>query len=341
MTDASTRPPASHPGTRLVVVTGMSGAGRTTVLRALEDVGYEAVDNLPLKLLGSIVPPEGLPGRGLAIDVDVRTRDFTERRFTEVVTQLFARAGIDGRLVFVDCDDEALRRRFTETRRRHPLAKDRAVLDGIQHERRLIAGLRLRADLVIDTTALSVADLRRLIAGHYALEPAGLAVAVVSFAFPEGLPRESDLMFDVRFLANPHYAADLGPLTGRDEAVGAYIAADPAFAPFIQGLAHWLMPLLARYEREGKSYLTLAVGCTGGRHRSVFVAERLAAMFAAQGRQVHLIHRDLRPSSAETVQNVRPIAPVEPSGDDPRQPGTRQPSTRQPITRQPSTRGTP
>ncbi len=301
MTDASseTTPGAARPGTRLVVVTGMSGAGRTTVLRALEDIGYEAVDNLPLKLLGSIVPPDGLPGRGLAIDVDVRTRDFSERRFTETIAALFARAGIDGRLVFVDCDDEALRRRFTETRRRHPLAKDRAVLDGIQHERRLIAGLRARADLVIDTTALSAADLRRLIAGHYALEPAGLAVAVVSFAFPQGLPREADLVFDVRFLANPHYVDALAPLTGRDEAVGAYIAADPAFQPFVHGLAGWLMPLLARYEQEGKSYLTLAVGCTGGRHRSVFIAERLAALLAAQGREVHLVHRDLPPATGE------------------------------------------
>jgi UPF0042 nucleotide-binding protein len=284
--------------TRLVIVTGMSGAGRTAALRALEDLGYEAVDNLPLSLFGSIVPPEGLAGRGLAVDVDVRTRDFTEARFNEMVDALFARPGIDGRMVFIDCDDEALRRRFTETRRRHPLAKDRAVPDGIQLERRLVGGLRARADVVIDTTALSVADLRRILAGHFALEPAGLAVSVVSFAFPHGLPREADLVFDVRFLANPHYVDALRPQSGCDAGVGDYVAADPAFAPFLAGIEAWLVPLLPRYEREGKSYLTIAIGCTGGRHRSVYVAERLAASLAARGRAVHLAHRDL-PSSGQ------------------------------------------
>jgi UPF0042 nucleotide-binding protein len=287
--------PADKPRVPLVIVTGMSGAGRSAAMRALEDLGYEAVDNLPLSLFGSIVPSEGLAGRGLALDVDVRTRDFSEQRFNEMVDALFALPGVDGRMLFIDCDDEALRRRFTETRRRHPLAKDRAVLDGIQLERRLLGGLRGRADVLIDTTALSVAELRRIVAGHFALDPAGLAVTVMSFAFPRGLPREADLVIDVRFLANPHYVDALRPLTGLDAAVGAYIATDPAYAPFIGGLEAWLTPLLPRYEQEGKSYLTIAVGCTGGRHRSVYVAERIAAALVAQGHAVHLTHRDLPP----------------------------------------------
>ncbi len=279
--------------TRLVLVTGMSGAGRTSALKVLEDTGYEAVDNLPLSLLDAVVSSEGLRGRGLAIDVDIRSRGFGTSDLVGAIDALFARPDVQGRLLFIDCDDEVLSRRFTETRRRHPLAKDRPVADGIRHERRLIAGVRSRADLVIDTTALSVADLRRLVTGHFPLGRAGLAVFVVSFGFRLGVPREADLVFDVRFLANPHYVDDLRPLTGRDAPVAAYVAADPAFDAFLGGLEHLLVPLLPLYEREGKFYLTVAVGCTGGRHRSVFVAERLGAILEREGHRVQVAHRDL------------------------------------------------
>jgi UPF0042 nucleotide-binding protein len=280
--------------TPLVLVTGMSGAGRSSALAALEDAGYEAIDNLPLSLLAGVARAEGVRRPGLALDVDIRTRDFSLARFGETVDALFALPEVEGRLLFIDCDDEVLRRRHTETRRRHPLAKDRPVIDGIKLERRLIEGLRARADVVIDTTALTLADLRRLVLGHFALEGrGGLGLFVTSFAYREGLPREADLVFDARFLANPHYEEALRPKTGLDAEVAAFVAADPAFAPFMAGLEGLLGPLLPRFEREGKSYLTIAVGCTGGRHRSVLVAERLGAFVRGLGYTVEVAHRDL------------------------------------------------
>ncbi len=289
-------PRAGEAGTRarLVLLTGMSGAGKSTVLKVLEDMGYEAVDNLPLALLGNILPPPKTSGGALAIDIDVRSRDFTVEAFEAALAPLRARDDLDLRLVFVDCDDEILRRRYTETRRRHPLADDRPVIDGIRHERALISRLREHAGTVIDTTGFSVADLRRLVMAGFALDDRpGLRVFVTSFSYREGLPREADLVFDVRFLANPHYDPQLRPLSGLDPAVGEHIAADPAFAPFIDSLERMLVPLLPRFENEGKSYLTIAVGCTGGRHRSVFVAERLAQLLEEHGQRVAVRHRDL------------------------------------------------
>lgn len=279
---------------RLVLVTGMSGAGRTTALKTLEDNGYEAVDNLPLKLLSTLLRPGATRSEALAINIDVRTRDFTVDAFEAEIAPLAAREDLDVRILFVDCDDEVLQRRYTETRRRHPLADDRPVIDGIRHERNLIQRLRERADLVLDTTELAVGDLRRIVAGNFALDdrPA-LTIFVTSFSYRLGLPREADLVFDVRFLANPHYDPRLRPLTGLDPAVGEHIANDPGFKPFSDALAAMLPPLLPRFEREGKSYLTIAVGCTGGRHRSVFVAERLAALIGEHGHRVRVRHRDL------------------------------------------------
>ena len=279
---------------RLVLVTGMSGAGKTTALKTLEDTGYEAVDNLPLKLLSTLLRPGAAGSEALAINLDVRTRDFTVDAFEAEIAPLATREDLDVRILFVDCDDEVLQRRYTETRRRHPLADDRPVIDGIRHERNLIQRLRERADVVLDTTDLAEGDLRRIVAGNFALDdrPA-LTIFVTSFSYRLGLPREADLVFDVRFLANPHYDPLLRPLTGLDPAVGEHVENDPAFKPFSDALAAMLPPLLPRFEREGKSYLTIAVGCTGGRHRSVFVAERLAALIGEHGHRVRVRHREL------------------------------------------------
>ncbi len=304
MSQAATTAPAAAPGAAplaaeparrsLVLVTGLSGAGRSTALRALEDLGYEAVDNLPLALLAA---PEGLD-RPLAIGIDSRTRGFSVEAVMARVKRLGRDPGLDLKLVFLTCADETLQRRFTETRRRHPLAQDRPVADGIRQEHLLLDPLRARADLVIDSTDLSIADLKRLVGAHFSLgRRPGLAVTVMSFSYRFGLPREADLVFDVRFLANPHYQEALKALTGRDPAVAAYVEADPAYGRFFAGLTQLLMPLLPGFEREGKSYLTLAVGCTGGRHRSVFVAERLAAWLTGHGRSVFLRHRDLERGS--------------------------------------------
>jgi UPF0042 nucleotide-binding protein len=282
---------------RVVLITGMSGAGRSTALKALEDIGYEAVDNLPLKLLPALVGEAG--DRPVAVGIDTRTRDFAIAFVIDELDALRRDPAFEVRLVFLDCEDEVLRRRFTETRRRHPLALDRPVTDGIARERQLLAPLRDRADQVIDTSGLAIGDLRLLLqAGAGPSESAKLAVFVVSFAYRNGLPRDADLVFDVRFLRNPHYVPELKPRTGRDPEVRGYVEADPAFAPWFERLTQWLRPLLPRFEEEGKSYLTIGIGCTGGRHRSVTVAERLAAWFAAEGRRAELRHRDIESEAA-------------------------------------------
>ncbi len=298
---AEATPDTPHGRTRLVLVTGMSGAGRSTALRVLEDEGYEAIDNLPLSLLEAVVNEVDLQ-RPIAIGVDTRTRDFAVDPVLEQLDRLAANPRFAITLLFVDCEDEVLGRRFTETRRRHPLAQGRPLADGITVERRLVAPLRERADLMIDSSYLTPADFRQQLLGRFGLDATlGMSVFVTSFSFRQGLPREADLVFDVRFLANPHYDPELKPLSGQDAAVGAYVERDPGFAPFFTQLTAMLEGLLPRYEREGKSYLTIAVGCTGGRHRSVFVAERLAAWLGADGRQVHLAHRDIAREAARTA----------------------------------------
>lgn len=287
----------------LVIVSGLSGAGKTTALKMLEDIGYEAVDNLPLTLLESVAASRGEERQALAVGIDIRTRDLDIDHFNAMFDALAGRAELDLRVLFLDCDDEIIQRRFTETRRRHPLAADRPISDGIRLEREVLGWLRARADRVIDTSRLAIADLKRLLSGDYLLDTsAGLAVFVTSFAFPLGLPRDADLVFDVRFLANPHYDEALRPLNGLDSAVADFIAADSAFTPFFDRLADMLTELLPAYEREGKSYLTVALGCTGGRHRSVFTAERLAARLSDADWRVTVRHRDLETLSAAPLQ---------------------------------------
>ncbi len=300
------RAPAADGALRVLLVTGMSGAGKTSALKALEDMGYEAVDNVPLSLLNSLVAPVGHDlgardvQRPIAIGVDIRTRDFGIKPFVERLDHLGAETRVEVRMLFMDCDDDELRRRYAETRHRHPLASDRPVSDGIVHERGLVSALRDRADVVLDTTGMGPGDLKRILQGHFGLasEP-GLAVFVTSFSYRRGLPREADLVFDVRFLANPHYDPKMRPLTGLDRPVAEYVAGDAGFAPFFDALTGLLLPLLPRYAGEGKSYLTIAVGCTGGRHRSVVVAEKLAAWLNGQDQRVHVHHRDLNRTGGE------------------------------------------
>jgi UPF0042 nucleotide-binding protein len=290
------RPAEVPQRTRVILVTGMSGAGHSTALKTFEDIGYEAVDNLPLSLLQSLAARPGADvARPLAIGIDIRTRGFAADTFLAELERLAQQPELDVRLLFLDCDDEILFRRYTETRRRHPLTADRPVADSVRHERQMMMALRNRADLAIDTTMLTSADLRRLLKGHYALAQQGqhMAIFVVSFSYRHGVPREADLVFDVRFLDNPFYDPRLRPMSGRDAPVAEHIQRDPAFQPFFQGWTQTLEPLLPRYVHEGKSYLTMAIGCTGGRHRSVFVAERLAAWLAEKGYAVTLNHRDV------------------------------------------------
>lgn len=279
---------------RLVVVTGLSGAGKTSALKVLEDLGYEAVDNLPVSLLYSLARPGDGPARALAVGIDIRTRDFGVEPVLAEIDRLMAEKDLNVRLLFLDCDDEVLSRRFTETRRRHPLAVDRPLADGIRHERALVSPLKRRADVVFDTSNLQPGEFKRALNGHFGLESSrGLMVFVTSFAYRAGLPREADLVFDCRFLNNPHYVPELQPLTGRDEAVAGYVAGDPMFTAFFEGTTSLVGPLLPRFAAEGKSYLTIAFGCTGGRHRSVFTAESMAAWLRESGIRVELRHREL------------------------------------------------
>jgi UPF0042 nucleotide-binding protein len=277
----------------LVLVTGVSGAGRTTVMRQLEDLGYEAVDNVPLSLLQALAAPE--PGASaLAVGIDTRSRGFDAAAFLAAVASLRGRDDLAVDLLFLDAEDAVLLRRYTETRRRHPLAGRGGLPEGIARERARLDGVAQAADVVLDTSAMPVGELRALIDRRCAIGSGpGLAIEIVSFAFPKGLPREADMVFDVRFLRNPFYVPELKPLTGLDAAVAAYVRNDPDYVTFLSRMTALIGPLLPRMVKEGKKYLTIAVGCTGGQHRSVTVAEQLGHELAHGGRQVSVRHREL------------------------------------------------
>jgi UPF0042 nucleotide-binding protein len=295
MTDAIVEP------VRVVVVSGLSGAGKTTALKLLEDFGYEAVDNLPILLLRRLTLVEAEDSattanptrRAIAIGVDSRTRDFQPDRVIALIGELKQRPDLSVQLLYFDCEDEVLLKRFTATRRRHPLAADRPVADGIAAERHLMKPLLLEADQIFDTSTVTLPELRQLLAAQFALDALpGLSIMVLSFSYKLGLPREADLVFDVRFLRNPHYDDRLRPQTGTDPAVAAYVAADPGYADFFAKLNDMVSTLLPRYAAEGKRYLTIAIGCTGGRHRSVVVAEALGRHLREAGQRVDIRHRD-------------------------------------------------
>jgi UPF0042 nucleotide-binding protein len=291
---------------RVLLITGMSGAGKTTALKALEDLDFECIDHLPLRLLPRLLPTgeddPAMPEQRLAIGVDVRTRDFAVETCLGIVDALRSDPKTLTKLIFLYCDEEELRRRYTATRHRHPLSHDLPLIQGISRERQILSPLRQSADLTIDTTGLNPGHLKVLLQSNFGLsEQASLAVQVTSFSYRSGLPRDADLVFDVRFLTNPYYQTALKGLTGRDDPVQEFIRADAAYASFFASLTSLLHPLLPRYVAEGKSYLTIAVGCTGGRHRSVFVSEELATWLKSQGQQVQVLHRDLERSAGRIL----------------------------------------
>lgn len=276
-----TRPP------NVVIVTGISGAGKSTALRALEDAGFDAVDNPPMTLASALIA-ETESGSGLAIGVDIRSRGFS----TDAVIALL-KENPDARLMFLDCDIGIAIRRFTETRRRHPIADAPSPAQAIRQEKALLEPLRMHAEQLIDTSILSARDLRRMVQAAFNADGMPhLSVAIDSFSFAKRAPRGADLVFDVRFLANPHYQEELKPLTGLDAPVAEFVAADPSYKPFMQKLEDMVAFLLPLYEHEGKSYLTIGIGCTGGRHRSVTVAEHLSRLLTEQGWPVQVTHRE-------------------------------------------------
>ena len=282
----------------LLIVTGMSGAGKSTALRALEDRGFETVDNLPLSLLTNLLKAAGsaepLTERPIAVGIDARTRSFNAEEVVSHIKTL-RESGIEARVLFIDCAGGELVRRFSETRRRHPLAQDRPAGDGIAREREVLAPLRRWADILVDTTDYSVHDLRRAVGEKFrsGAKDEDLTLTLMSFGFARGVPRDADMVFDMRFLANPHWVPELRPLTGRDPAVAKHIAADASFPDAFERIAGLVTSLLPAYAREGKAYLTIAIGCTGGRHRSVYVTERLAEHLRAADLQPNVVHRDV------------------------------------------------
>jgi len=296
---------------RLLLVTGMSGAGKSTALDTLEDLGWEVVDNLPLKLLDRLLDtPPATPGaqdhRPLAIGIDSRTRGFESAGVVRRIARLRERSHFDVATLFLDCAGAELERRYAETRRPHPLALDRPAADGIARERELLASLREAADHLLDTTNLSRAELQHELRTRFAPERGPETVlSVMSFGFSRGLPRNADLVFDLRFLRNPHWDRELKPLTGLDAPVGAYIAEDPAYEPAVGQMEGLLLTLLPRYAAEGKAYVTVAFGCTGGRHRSVHVAERVANRLRDAGFSPTVAHRDLASAPRDAIEEPK------------------------------------
>ena len=283
---------------RLTLVTGMSGAGKSTAVRTLEDLGWEVVDNLPLMLLDRLLdapaPADGDEERPLAVVIDARTRGFDPAR---IVARIARRReqGDDVGLLFLDCTGAELVRRFSETRRRHPLAPDRPAEDGIARERELLQPLRQAADQLIDTTDLNVHTLAQELRSRFATPEAGVTLSIMSFGFARGVPRNADLVLDMRFLRNPHWDPELKPMTGLDRPIADYVAADPAYTEALDRIEGLLALLLPRYAAEGKSSVTVAFGCTGGRHRSVHVAETIGRRLRGRGFSPTILHRDLAP----------------------------------------------
>lgn len=293
----------AHPGLQLVVITGLSGAGRSTAAKCLEDLGWFVVDNLPPGLLDTMVEL-GSRSAGainkIAAVVDVRSRGFTSDLHGALAA--LERRGAALQVLFLEASDDELVRRFENVRRPHPLQGDGRLVDGIARERDLLRDVRGEADLVLDTTRLNVHELRaKIIASFAEATEAGLRATVVSFGYKYGLPVDADLVVDCRFLPNPHWIPELRPLTGRDSEVRDYVLSQPGAHEFLDGYGELLRILVDGYRQEGKRYVTLAVGCTGGKHRSVAMAEELAARLRALGHEgpgaesieVQVTHRDL------------------------------------------------
>ncbi|MEJ6395650.1 RNase adapter RapZ [Gymnodinialimonas sp. 2305UL16-5] len=301
---------------QVIFVTGLSGAGRSTIINVLEDLGFEAIDNLPLSLLSRLL--EGAPpARPLALGIDSRTRDFSADELMQAFARLQADPAFEAEMIYVDCDTATLQQRYSETRRRHPLAPDADPMAGIALDRDMVGALRDVATILLDTSRLTPHDTKARIAAMFPDDQApGLAVQLTSFSFKRGLPLGADLVFDCRFLRNPHWDPLLRPQDGRSPDVQAHIRDDPRFAPFCDQVAGLLDLLLPAYREEGKSHLTVAFGCTGGRHRSVALVEITAQHLAEQGWRVSKRHRDVARTDPQSHAPASHQTPASPSVED-------------------------
>jgi UPF0042 nucleotide-binding protein len=290
---ATTRKP------RLLLVTGMSGAGKSTVLDSLEDMGWECVDNLPISLLDEFVSETRSTRRPMAVGMDSRSRGFDPVKLPDLLKGI---EGVEPQILYLDCAGAELIRRYDKTRRRHPLAPDRPAEDGISKERSLTAPLRASADSVIDTTDLTPVELGEELRRRFASEQAPV-LTLSSFGFSHGISRTADLVFDMRFLTNPHWVDDLRPMTGEDKPVQDYIAHDPAWTESMDRIEALLTAWIPRYWAAGKNYLTVAFGCTGGRHRSVAAAVEMAERLRAAGFTPNIRHRDLASQPNDRIED--------------------------------------
>jgi RNase adapter protein RapZ len=291
---AEPRAPRAGRETELVVITGLSGSGKGSVLKVLEDLGYYSVDNLPVDLIPKFaeLTHQSPTIRGAALVVDVREGEGL-KRFPEILDKI--RKKVNARLVFMEADDEAIRRRFSETRRPHPLGRERSISKSIHFERSQLAAIRAKADLIINTSKFTVHELREFIGERFRGDgsQSNIMIYVTSFGYRNGLPADSDLVFDVRFLPNPNYIPRFKNLTGRNPSVARYIRSFPQTVEFVQRISDLLIYLLPHYIREGKSYLTIAFGCTGGQHRSVMMAEQMRKNLSEAGFTARVTHRDI------------------------------------------------
>lgn len=283
----------NHGPPRVVLVTGPSGAGRTSSLRVLEDLGFEIIDNLPLSLIPRLLSGSPLD-HPIALGIDVRNRDFSTDAVLDLIDSRETEGAGRSEVLYLDCRPDVLVNRYSETRRRHPLAPNETPEAGIAREIELLQPIRARADVLIDTSEMSPHDLKaELLAVFDPGEGSGLSVSLQSFSYKRGVPRGLDLVFDVRFLANPHWAPGLRALTGRTPEVAAYVAADPRYETFFAKTLDLIAFLLPAYAEEGKSHLAIGFGCTGGKHRSVALAESMSKALADKGWQVSIRHREL------------------------------------------------
>jgi UPF0042 nucleotide-binding protein len=291
---------------RLLLVTGMSGAGKSTVLDALEDMGWEVVDNLPADLVQEFVYGGGQRTANVAIGMDVRSRGFDPETLGDFIHSV---AGVEPELLYLDCSGGELIRRYDETRRRHPLAPDRPPEDGIARERQLTWSLRTAADSLVDTTDLSPAELRDELRRRFGGDSDQPVLTISSFSFARGISRTADLVFDLRFLPNPHWVDDLRPLTGADDPVRSYLEQAEGWGDAITRIESLLIDWIPRYWAAGKSYVTVAFGCTGGRHRSVAAAVEMAERLRRAGFAPNVRHRDLASPPRDTIERHPGHAP--------------------------------
>lgn len=295
-------------GQRIVLVTGPSGAGRSTAINAMEDLGYEVIDNLPLSLVPLLTAEAAALPRPIALGLDVRNRDFNATALIELIDRLTRDPRVVLEVLYLDCAARELIRRYSQTRRRHPLAHDDTPGEGIAREVDLLQPIRVRADHLIDTTDMSPHDLKAEVARWFGQDGGPrLSVLLQSFSYKRGLPRGVDMVFDCRFLRNPHWDAALREADGRDPAVAAHVEADPRFAGYFGQLAQMVQFLLPAQLEEGKAHLAIGFGCTGGQHRSVMIVEKLSKLLAEAGWPVAIRHRELERRGAASASAELPV----------------------------------